>query len=156
MQPPPAYEAPFATEEIPVEKDKVPEEENLPPYITKHKGVYNIGKIPINFNHETRNIINLETNEELHSPNLYDIFTNVNTEKKWEDLDKEEKDILGYLLVDNKGIYSNYGLKTQGENKKLKSKKEPWKNLYSHVWFNRFLYMNDEMFEKEIPQAQNY
>ena len=115
MQPPPAYEAPFATEEIPIGKDEVPEEENLPPYITKYKGVYNIGKLPINFNHETKNIINLDTKEEIHSPNLYDIFTNVNTEKKWEELDKNEKQILGYLLVNNKGIYSNYGLENQGE-----------------------------------------
>ena len=54
MQPPPAYEAPFA------EEDELPEEKeyeyksNLPPYIYKYKGIYNIGDLPFDINHEKK------------------------------------------------------------------------------------------------------
>ena len=64
--------------------------------------------------------------------------------------------MLGYILVNNKVIYSDYGKGDYRENKKLKGNRKTWKNLYSHIWFNRFSYMNEEMFEREREQAQRY
>ena len=158
MQPPPAYEAPFAGEaEIPKEKE-YEYKSNLPPYISKYKGVYNIGDLPFDINHETKEIIDLQGDDVLsNSPNIYEILTNEKTEKKWEDLNQEEKNILGAILVQSKAIYSNYKTNPR-ENKQLKGKKEQWRNLYSHVWFNRFAYMREGngMFEKEKTQAQKY
>ena len=151
MQPPPAYEAPFAGEdEIPEEKD-YEYESKLPPYITKYKGVYNIGDLPFDINHERKEIIDLQGENVLsNSPNIYEILTNEKTEKKWEDLNQEEKNILGTILVQSKAIYSNYRTNPR-ENSQLKSKTKQWRNLYSYIWFNRFAYMRDGngMFEKE-------
>ena len=155
MQPPPAYEPPFAGEaEIP--EEEVFEEENLPPYISKYKDYYNISGFPFDINHEQKHIIDLQNGEIISdSPNIYDIITNINSKKKWEDLNNNEKTFLGNLLTRNVAIYSDYGLNYK-ENKNLKKNKESWKNLYSHIWFNRFLYMPDSMFEREKTQAKRY
>ena len=105
-----------------------------------------------------KEIIDLQGDNVLsNSPNIYEILTNKNTEKKWEDLDKEEKNILGAILVQSKAIYSNYNTNRR-ENTQLKGKREQWRNLYSHVWFNRFAFMKDGngMFKKEEEQAKKY
>ena len=159
MQPPPAYEPPFAgEEEIPEAEEKTEEkgEEVLPPYISKYENYYNISGFPLDFDHKKKQIISLKNNKVINnSPDVYDILTNINSNKKWEDLKDEDQTFLGYILTNNKAIYSDYGLNYR-ENYELKSKKNPWKDIYSHIWFNRFLYMNDEMFEKEKKQAKRY
>ena len=54
MQPPPAYEPPFAgEEEIPEAEEKAEEkgEKVLPPYISKYENYYNISGFPLDFDH---------------------------------------------------------------------------------------------------------
>ena len=55
MEPPPAYEAPFAGEEIPGEEDEDLDESQLPSFVSKYQGIYNIGEWPFDFNHEKKN-----------------------------------------------------------------------------------------------------
>ena len=156
MQPPPAYEPPFAGEaELPTVEE---EERDLPPYITKYKGIYNIGEFPFDINHETKEIKDLQGEKILtDSPNIYEILTNKNTTINWDDLNEREKYVLGSIIVQSKSIYSNYNIKPK-ENSKLKNKQKQWRNLYSYIWFNRFSYMGDgdKMFEKEKTQAEKY
>ena len=161
MQPmgePPAYEAPFAGEaEIP-EQEKSKE---MAPYISKtDEGKYKIGVFVFDFDDERKEI--LEGDKVLiNSPNIYEILTNKNTDKKWEDLNEKEKKMLGSILVQSKAIYSNYKKEKPTANYKIKRLTKQWRNLYSHIWFNRFSYMahttsGKEMFEKEKEEATNY
>ena len=60
------------------------------------------------------------------------------------DLNKEEKNSLGVLIIKTGVIQKN----PNNTPKKIGGKK--WNDLYSHIWFNRFLYMNKEMFDDEI------
>ena len=133
MQPmgePPAYEAPFAGEaEIPEQEEK-PEE--LPFYVSKtDEGKYRIGGNEFDIDDTTKEIKDGD-NVLSKSPNVYDILTNKNTDKKWEDLNEEEQNLLGTLLTLTKVIYSNYEKPTV--NSKLKSfNKTVEKSLFSHL-----------------------
>ena len=159
MEAPPAYEAPFAGEaEIPEPKEK----SELPFYVYKtDEEEYIIGEFKFDFDDTTKEI-KRKDKVLSKSPNVYDILTNKNTDKKWEDLNEEEKDFLGGFLTLTKVIYSNYEKEKPTVNSKLKSLTNQWRNLYSHIWFNRFTYMKPnteqgkEMFEKEKEQAKSY
>ena len=85
MQPmgePPAYEPPFAGE------DEIPEQEKseeLPFYVSKtDEGKYRMVEMNFDFDDTTKEI---KEGDRVFSksPNIYDILTNKNTDKKWED-----------------------------------------------------------------------
>ena len=161
MQPPSAYESSYAGEDEIPEVKEAKEDDNeiktvLPPYISKNEDHYVINNIPLNFDNKKKHVLNIVAKKAINkSPNVYDILTNINSEKKWENLNEEEQDFLGYLLANSKAIYSNeYGTEYI-PNRKLMNL-DQWKNIYSHIWFNRFLYITDEMFKKEKTQAKNY
>ena len=161
MGEPPAYEPPFAGEaEIPEQEEK-PEE--LPPYVNEtDEGKYRIGEYEFDFDDTTKEIKQSDGEVLTKSPNVYDILTNKNTDKKWEDLNEEEQNILGIILVKSKTIYSNYKKEKPTANYKLKRLSKQWRNLYSHIWYNRFTYMRPnteegkKMLEKEKEEATNY
>ena len=155
---PPPYEGIFAeTEEEDATrgKEEVLNKKYLPPFVSQDKEGYKIGIAPIDFDDKNNIIFKDQKGEEqnFNSSNVYDVLTNRDSDIKWNDLNPQEKDILGDLLVQSRAIYSEYDY-IKGRNKKLQ--KNQWRDIYSHVWFNRFLYMTDEMFEKERKQAQSY
>ena len=138
---PPPYEFPFADEyEVPGEY-KVPGKE-----ITKktEKG-YKLGRSFINLDEENKNV--LFNNGEIYtdSSKIYDILTNKNTNVTWNDLNEEEKLKLGVLIINSGAIQ-----KDQNNRPNKLGGNTKWNNIYSHIWFNRPIYidyseLNDEL-----------
>ena len=154
---PPPYEGLFAEkeEEGATEGKEVLDETYLPPFVSQDKEGYKIGIAPIDFDDKNNIIFKDQKGEEqkINSSNVYDVLTNRDSKIKWDDLNPQEKEILGSILVQSRAIYSDYDY-IKSYDKKLQ--KTQWRNIYSHVWFNRFRYMDDEMFEKEKKQARSY
>ena len=111
-EPPPPYEAPFAEEvEVPGEEGKI-KPDNLPTEIitiTKDgKDIkYNIGEIPIDFDTEEKQVVyihDLEKKKKLDSPKIHELLTNNKSNLTWGELDKDEKNDFGKLLVQTNKI----------------------------------------------------
>ena len=132
---------------------------DLPSYVTYKKGVYNFNDyFKFNLDPNSEVFIDISNNKKYNLTNkIYDILTNENSKLKWEDLNDYEKNIISDILLQSKSLYSNYERSIEKNyilpNKNLN--KEKWDNIYSHIWFNRFYYMNDEMFEKESKKAKS-
>ena len=145
MQPPPAYEAPFAGEaDIPeVEEENI----KLPPEVEEigNEG-YQIGETIFKANHEKKAI---ETEyDTIDSENIYNILTNKNSGITWGNLDEDEKYDFGRMIVNSNVLYEDY------ENMKQKNlKKTRWDNIYKTIWYNRFLYMDDDRLDSDIEQS---
>ena len=153
--PPPPYEFPFADEyEVPGEKEvdeKKKKKKKKPGYIKKTGEVYKLGNLFIDFDEVNENVLTEDGEIFSDSPKIYDILTNKNSNVTWDDLNKEERQRLGVLIIYSKAIqkYPDNKPKQIG-NRKI------WNNLYSHIWFNRFSYMNDkEIYDNEIRDAYN-
>ena len=139
MQPPPAYEPPFAGEaEIPeVEEENI----KLPTEVEEiGNGGYKIGESVFKINHKDKLI---ETEDKtIDSENIYNFLTKKNSGITWNSLNKDEKNELGDLIVNSNFLYKDY---EKMEYKKPKITR--WNNIYKPIWYNRFLYMNPERLE---------
>ena len=138
---PPPYEFPFAGEyEVPGEY-KEPGKE-----ITKKtEGGYRIGRAFINLDEENKNVLNMDGEIYTDSNKIYDILTNKNTNVIWDDLNEDEKIRLGVLIINSGAIQkdqNNRPNKLGGDTK--------WNNIYSHIWFNRPLYINYSNLNEEL------
>ena len=156
---PPPYVFPFSEEaEVPgeEEKDEVDEtfridENNLPKQVkseieTDKYGVekqkIKMGDIPIIFVHENR-ITYMKGKPYTKSPNIYELLTNKNSKITWDDLNEEEKEKYGTLVVDSKVLYDSY---------KKNKKHEKFLLRDGKIWHNRFLYMDEKRLEHEIEK----
>ena len=85
------------------------------------------------------------------SSKIYDILTNEKSNVTWNDLNEEEKLKLG-ILITNSGVIQrdqyNRPNKLGGIRK--------WDNVYSHIWFNRPIYIDySELNDELIKDAFN-
>ena len=83
------------------------------------------------------------------SPNIYDLLTNKNSKIKWSDLKEKEKYDFGRMAVQSGILYG------EGENdyEEMKYKKlKRWDNLYKPIWYNRFLYMDEDRLDLDIEK----
>ena len=138
---PPPYEFPFADEyEVPGEY-KVPDEEIVK--ITE-KG-YKLGRLLINLDEENKNVLTFDGEIFTDSNKIYDILTNKNTNVIWDDLNEEEKIKLGVLIISSGAIQ-----KDQNNRPNKLGGNTKWNNIYSHIWFNRPLYINYSDLNEEL------
>ena len=148
MQPmgePPAYEAPFAGEaEIP-EQETPRVKRELPNEVEETEEGYRFGDL--NFKLDEKNNILINDNFFSSSPNIYDLLTKKNTGIKWSDLNEQEKYDFGRLVVNSNILYDNYEDNFK-INKKIQNSRR-WKNIYSPIWYNRFLYMQPDRLNSE-------
>ena len=94
------------------------------------------------------------------TPNIYSLLTNKNAEIQWDDLNSDEQNAYGKLLIKTGAMESK--TKPGRVNQtifNIKGKK--WKNLYSHVWYNRWLFKDDftdQEYNKmlELTNKRNY
>ena len=107
MQPPPAYEAPFAGEvETPGEIKEEEMEKDLPNEVKKiEDGGYKIGEEVFKIDYENKTIEKIE--ESINSDKIYNILTNKNYNISWNELNDYEKTNLGKLIVDSNILYGD-------------------------------------------------
>ena len=138
---PPPYEFPFAGEyEVPGEYEDSGKE-----IVEKTEKGYRLGKAFINLDEKNKNVLTVDGKIFTDSNKIYDILTNKNTNVIWDDLNKEEKLKLGVLIIHSGAIKkdeNNRPNKLGGNTK--------WNNTYSHIWFNRPLYMDYSNFSEEL------
>ena len=138
---PPPYEFPFADEyEIPGEY-KDPGKE----IIEKTKEGYRIGTAFINLDEKNKNVLDMDGEIYTDSNKIYDILTNKNTNVIWDDLNEEEKLRLGVLIINSRAIQ-----KDQNNRPNKLGGNTKWNNIYSHIWFNRPLYINYSDLNEEL------
>ena len=150
---PPPYEFPFADEyEVPGEyKDpgeyEVPGEYKDPgKEITKKtEEGYRLGRAFINLDKKNKNVLDIDGVIYTDSNKIYDILTNKNTNVIWNDLNEEEKLNLGVLIINSGAIQ-----KDQNNRPNKLGGNTKWNNIYSHIWFNRPLYMNYSDLNEEL------
>ena len=137
---PPPYEFPFAGEyEVPGEyKDSGKE------IVEKTEKGYRLGKVFIDLDEENKNVY-IDGEIYTDSKKIYDILTNKNTNVIWDDLNEEEKLRLGVLIINSGAIQKDQNNRPNkfGGNTK-------WNNIYSHIWFNRPLYIDYSDFSEEV------
>ena len=139
---PPPYEFPFADEyEVPGEY-KGPNEKIIG---EKTKEGYKIGKAFINLDEKNKNVLYNDGEIYNDSSKIYDILTNKNSNVTWNDLNEEEKHKLGVLIINSGAIQKD---KNNRPNKLGGTTK--WNNIYSHIWFNRPLYIDYSEFDDEL------
>ena len=146
MQPPPAYEAPFAGEEILNEK---PGEEiiKLPDEVEETEDGYQIGNLPFQLDNENKTVL-INNSPFSSSPKIYELLTYKNSGIKWNDLNEQEKYDFGRMVVDSDILYDDY------EDMKYKKNLKRWNKIYKPIWYNRFLYMDDDRLNSDIEQNQ--
>ena len=138
---PPPYEFPFAGEyEVPGEY-KEPGKE----ITEKTERGYRLGRAFINLDEENKNVLDIDGEIYTDSNKIYDILTNKNTNVIWDDLNKEEKLRLGVLIINSGAIQ-----KDQNNRPNKLGGNTKWNNIYSHIWFNRPLYINYSDFNEEL------
>ena len=136
---PPPYEFPFAGEyEVPGEY-KDPGKE----IAEKTEKGYRLGRAFINLDEENKNVLTVDGEIFTNSNKIYDILTNKNTNVIWNDLNEEEKLKLGVLIIHSGAIQ-----KDQNNRPNKLGGNTKWNNIYSHIWFNRPLYM--DYFSEEV------
>ena len=138
---PPPYEFPFAGEyEVPGEyKDPCKE------ITEKTEKGYRLGRAFINLDEENKNVLDIDGEIYTDSNKIYDILTNKNTNVIWDDLNEEEKLRLGVLIINSGAIQ-----KDQNNRPNKLGGNTKWNNIYSHIWFNRPLYMNYSDLNEEL------
>ena len=138
---PPPYEFPFAGEyEVPGEY-KDPGKE----IAEKTEKGYRLGRAFINLDEENKNVLTVDGEIFTNSNKIYDILTNKNTNVIWNDLNEEEKLKLGVLIIHSGAIQ-----KDQNNRPNKLGGNTKWNNIYSHIWFNRPLYMDYSDFSEEV------
>ena len=152
MQPPPAYEPPFAgEEEIPTvekqEKGKDKEDFNLPDEVKETDEGYRIGILPFQIDEENNILLNGKFFSD--SPKIYELLTYKNSRIKWNDLNEQEKHDFGRMIVISNTLYGD-GKKDYEDMKYKKPKR--WNQIYKPIWYNRFLYMEKDRLDSEIEK----
>ena len=138
---PPPYEFPFADEyEVPGEY-KDPGKE----ITEKTKEGYRIGRALINLDEENKNVLDVDGEIYTDSNKIYDILTNKNTNVIWDDLNEDEKLRLGVLIINSGAIQ-----KDQNKRPNKLGGNTKWNNIYSHIWFNRPLYIKYSDLNEEL------
>ena len=138
---PPPYEFPFADEyEVPGEYNEPGKE-----IIEKTEEGYKIGRAFINLDKDNKNVLTFDGEIFTDSNKIYDILTNKNTNVIWDDLNKEEKLKLGVLIINSGAIQ-----KDQNNSPNKLGGNTKWNNIYSHIWFNRPLYMDYSDLNEEL------
>ena len=144
MQPPPAYEAPFAGEdEVPDKEDGKERIKQLPDEVIQTEYGYQIGNLPFNFDENNTIIIN--NKPFFQSSKIYDILTNKKSNISWDELNEQEKYNFGKIVVDSNALYDDYG---DMKHNKLKR----WNKIYKPIWYNRFIYMDEERLNSNIEK----
>ena len=162
MQPPPAYEAPYAGEvEIPeVEGEEKGEEKgeedfNLPEEVEEiGDGIYQIGDEEFEIKHKGKQI---ETkNKRIISKKIKNFLTDREYNVNWNSLNEYEKNFLGNLIVDSNILYEDPNDKNNIKPVKTDeiSGKNRWINTYKPIWYNRFLYMDGVKLKTKFQQEQ--
>ena len=155
----PTYPYPFYGDETDTETETVKSdktdyinEKDISSFIKLRDGYYNYGKFPIKFKKNGEIEVNVKGNFErfTNSPKIYEIFTNKNSGMTWDDLDEKEKADLGYLSVISDIFYDS----NTGKKKKIVGNPKQWKNIFSHIWDERFAYMPPQMLESERTQKE--
>ena len=138
---PPPYEFPFAGEyEVPGEYEEPGKE-----IAEKTEGGYRLGKAFINLDEKNKNVLGIDGEIYTDSNKIYDILTNKNTNVIWNDLNEDEKLKLGVLIIQSGAIQ-----KDQNNRPNKLGGNTKWNNLYSHIWFNRPLYINYSDLNEEL------
>ena len=153
MQPPPAYEPPFAGEaEIPEEGEEKGEEDfNLPKEVEEiGNGKYQIGDEEFKIK---ENQIET-TNNKTISKKIIEFLTDREYKINWGELNEYEKNFLGNLIVDSNILYENPNDENEIKPVKFKGKNEKkrWESVYKPIWYNRFLYMDDVKLKTKFQQ----
>ena len=154
MQPPPAYEPPFAGEDEIQGEEKGEEKEeenfNLPEEVEEiGNGKYQIGDEEFEIKEENQ----IETGDnKIFSKKIIDFLTDKKYKVNWNELNKYEKKFLGYLIVDSNILYKDPKDKTNIRPEKTGGKR--WDNIYKPIWYNRFLYMDDIKKKTNFQQEQ--
>ena len=155
----PTYPYPFYGDETDIETETVKSDEtdymnekDISSFIKFRDGYYNYGKFPIKFKKNGEIEVNVKGEFErfTNSPKIYEIFTNKNSGMTWDDLDEKEKTDLGYLSVLSDIFYDP----NTGKKKKTVGNSKQWKNIFSHIWDERFAYMPSQMLESERTQKE--
>ena len=150
IQPPPAYEAPFAGEaEIP--KEEPGKEIDLPDEVKETEEGYQIGILPFQLDEENKNIL-LGDNFFSSSPKIYELLTNKNSGIKWNDLNEQEKYDFGRIATESGIIYSKEKEDDYENMKYNKNLKKRWNQIYKPIWYNRFLYMEKDRLDLDIEK----
>ena len=152
MQPPPAYEPPYAGEaeisEVEEEKEEEKEEEdfNLPKEVEEiGNGEYQIGDEKFKIKDEKK----IETtNDKIVSKNIVNFLTDKKYRLNWNNLNDYEKKFLGNLIVDSNVLYKDPNNVNIISPLKLKR----WDDVYKPIWYNRFLYMDDIKLKTNFQQ----
>ena len=150
---PPPYEGLFAEEE---DEEKLGGEEILPNEVETNKdeeNIFKIGKTNFGKNDETKEIYTGK-GEMIQSDKIYNILSIKNYNVPWEELNEDGQNFLGKLIVDSDILYENK--ETQMKPIKRLSKisgKQRWNVLYSPIWYNRFIYMDDERLNTDLEQS---
>ena len=138
---PPPYEFPFAGEyEVPGEY-KEPGKE----ITEKTERGYRLGRAFINLDEENKNVLTVDGNIYTDSNKIYDILTNKKTNVIWDNLNEEEKLKLGVLIINSGAIQ-----KDQNNRPNKLGGNTKWNNIYSHIWFNRPLYLDYSDLNEEL------
>ena len=143
MQPPPAYEAPFAGEEI--SNEKPGEEIELPDEVKETEDGYQIGNLSFQLDNENKTVL-INNSPFSSSPKIYELLTYKNSGIKWNDLNEQEKYDFGRMVIDSDILYDDY------EDMKYKKNLKRWNKIYKPIWYNRFLYMDDDRLNSDIEQ----
>ena len=138
---PPPYEFPFADEyKVPGEYEEPGKE------ITKRtEEGYRLGRYTLNLDEENKNILNKDGGIFTDSNKIYDILTNKNTNVIWDDLNEEEKLKLGVLIINSGAVQ-----KDQNNRPNKLGGNTKWNNIFSHIWFNRPLYIDYSDLNEEL------
>ena len=147
MQPPPAYEAPFAGEaEIPNEEPG--EEIELPDEVEETKEGYTIGILPFQLDEKNKNVL-INNSFFSSSPKIYELLTYKKSGIKWNDLNEQEKYDFGRMVNDSGILYGDE--ENDYENMKYKKTKR-WDKIYKPIWYNRFLYTDNDRLNTNIEK----
>ena len=138
---PPPYEPPFADEfKVPGEYEEPGKE------ITKRtEEGYRLGRYTLNLDEKNKNILNKDGGIFTDSNKIYDILTNKNTNVIWDDLNEEEKLKLGVLIINSGAVQ-----KDQNNRPNKLGGNTKWNNIFSHIWFNRPLYIDYSDLNEEL------
>ena len=155
----PTYPYPFYgdetdtdTETVKTDETDYMNEKEISSFIKFRDGYYNFGVFPIKFKKNGEIEVNVKGEFEpfTNSSKIYEIFTNKNSKITWDDLDEKEKKDLGYLSVLSDIFYDS----NTGKKKRIVGNSKQWKNIFSHIWDERFAYMTPEMLESERTQKE--
>ena len=141
------------TETVKSDKTDYINEKEISSFIKFKDGYYNFGGLPIKFK-KNGEIEAMNTEGDFvkytNSPKIYEIFTNKKTNLTWDDLDEKEKYDLGYISVLSDIFYDS----DTGKKKRIVGNSKQWKNIFSHIWDERFAYMTPQMLESERTQKE--